>query len=207
MNILQEILKAGGGQVVGEVAKQFDLDQGDASKALSSLIPVIAGGIKKSASNQSGLESLISTLGNNSNVQNSIDLPSALGGGDATNTGNEILGQIFGSKEVSREVAGQAANSTGLDSAMLKKMLPIVAGLVMSSLNKTGQQQSGGLEGLLGQLGGAPQASSAGVGGLLKSLLGGGKSKQQSSGIESLFDFDGDGDVADDVLNLARKLF
>lgn len=210
MNILQEILKAGGGQAVGELAKQFGMNQADTSKALSNLIPVIAGGIKKSASSKSGLESLISKANANPNLRDAIDLPEGLGASDAAGSGNDILGEIFGSKDVSRQVAGQAASSTGLDVGMLKKMLPLVAGLVMSSLNKQSQQSQGGLEGLLGALVGGTQAQkpSSGLGSLLGGLLGGRRqSRQQAQGLESLFDFDGDGDVTDDVLNLAKKLF
>ena len=49
MNLLQEILSAQDGGVVGQLAQQFGIDAGDASKALSNLIPAIAGGIKKTA--------------------------------------------------------------------------------------------------------------------------------------------------------------
>lgn len=213
MNILQEILSAQGGDVVGQLAKQFGLDSKDASKALSNLIPAIAGGIKKTSQSRSGREALVSKLDRNNNVAQSINLPSALGSSDITNTGNEILGDIFGSKEVSRTVAGQTAQSTGLDLGILKKMLPIVAGLVMSSLNNKSQASGGGLGDLLGGLAGAqaqqPQRS-GGLGGLLAGLLGRGKAaapQQSAGGIGSFLDFDGDGDIADDVLNLAKKLF
>jgi len=210
MNILQELLKANNGQVVGQLASQFGLDPSDAAKALSNLIPAVAGGIKKTAGTKNGLEALISKIESNRNVQQSIDSPEILSKAGSTQAGNEILGDIFGSKDVSRTVAGQTAKSTGIDLGVLKKMLPLVAGLVMSSLNKKGAQASGGLGGLLGQLAGGaqPQPRRGGLGGLLGSLLGGGRRQAQpSSGLESLLDFDGDGNVADDVLNLARKMF
>jgi hypothetical protein len=213
MNILQEILSAQDGGVVGQLAQQFGIDANDASKALSNLIPAIAGGIKKTAQSPTGLESLISKLDSNKNVAQSIDLPSSLGGAGVSQTGNEILGDIFGSKDVSRTVAGQTAQSTGIDLGILKKMLPIVAGLVMSSLNKKGQTSGGGLGDLLGGLAGASQAQPqkrGGLGGLLGSLFGGNKAQTQASpasGLESLLDFDGDGNIADDVLDLAKKLF
>lgn len=211
MNILQEILNSGDGKIVGQLASQFGLDPNDAAKALSNLIPAVAGGIKKTASSQNGLEALISKIESNRDVRQSFDTPEVLSKAESTQSGNEILGDIFGSKEISRTVADQTAKSTGLDLGILKKMLPLVAGLVMSSLNKRGSQSSGGLGGLLGGLAGAaqPQARRGGLAGLLGSLLGGGRrqAQQQSSGIESLLDFDGDGSVADDVLNLARKLF
>jgi hypothetical protein len=209
MNLLQEILKAQGGNVVGQLASQFGLDPQDAAKALSNLIPAIAGGVKKAASSQSSLESLLGKVEANRDLRGAMENPSILGQPQATNDGNEILADIFGSKDVSRTVAGQTAKSTGIDLGILKKMLPLVAGLVMSSLNKRGQSSNGGLGGLLGSLAGAAQPKrSGGLAGLLSGLLGGGRKQQsQSSGLESLLDFDGDGDIADDVLNLAKKLF
>jgi hypothetical protein len=84
-------------------------------------------------------------------------LGSLIGGG-----GNEILGQIFGSKDKSREVASQASEQSGVDPSILKKLLPIVAGAVaMHYMKKRGHggaaagDEGGGLLGsILGGLGG-----------------------------------------------------
>jgi hypothetical protein len=50
--------------------------------------------------------------------------------------GNEVLGQIFGSKDVSRTVAQNAASRSGLDPSLLKKMLPMLAMLVAGYMAK-----------------------------------------------------------------------
>ena len=55
--------------------------------------------------------------------------------------GNEVLGQIFGSKDVSRAVAQNAASQSGLDPSVLKKMLPMLAMLVAGYMAK--QQTAG----------------------------------------------------------------
>lgn len=211
MNILQEILNAQDGDVVGQLASQFGLNASDAKKALSNLIPAVAGGVKKAASSKTGLESLLGKVQANQDMRRSIESPSILGQPQVTQEGNEILADIFGSKEVSRTVAGQTSKSTGIDLGILKKMLPLVAGLVMSSLDKKSQSANGGLGGLLGELGGVPQPkakTTKGLGGLLGSIFGASKKKQASNGgLGSLLDFDGDGDIADDVMDLAKKLF
>ena len=215
MNILQELLSAQDGRIVGQLANQFGLDSKDASKALSNLIPAIAGGIKKTAQSQSGLEGLIAKVAANQEVRRAAESPELLGQPQATQAGNEILGDIFGSKDVSRTVADQTARSTGIDLGILKKMLPLVAGLVMSSLGKHGEASVGGLGDLLGGMSGKgtkPQsqgsAAGGGLAGLLKGLFGKGRQPAQSGGgLESLLDFDGDGNIADDVMDLARKMF
>jgi hypothetical protein len=43
---------------------------------------------------------------------------------------------IFGSKDVSRAVADQAQHATGVGSAILKQMLPVVIGMILSGLLK-----------------------------------------------------------------------
>ena len=77
-----------------------------------------------------------------------------------TGPGNDILGQIFGSKDVSRGVADEVAGSTGLSSDLLKKMLPMLAMAAVGYMMKqrsapAASAQSGGggaLGGILGQV-------------------------------------------------------
>ena len=117
------------------------------------------------------------------------------------NRGNDVLGQIFGSKDVSRTVAQNAASRTGLDPALLRKMLPIVAMMVAGYMAKQG---GGGTQAGLG--------GGGGLGGLLGGLLGGKASGQASSGgaaaggLGSLLDLNGDGNPLDDILGMAGKM-
>jgi hypothetical protein len=54
------------------------------------------------------------------------------------------LGHLFGSKELSRAVAQQAAAQTGIGQDILKQMLPVLASTIMGGLFKqsTGQMQA-----------------------------------------------------------------
>jgi hypothetical protein len=93
--------------------------------------------------------------------------------------GNEILGQVFGSKERSRDVAAQASAQTGIEPSLLKKMLPILAMIVAGYVMKQGGQATGGTGGGLGDvlgsvLGGQGSRPSgpASSGGILADLIG-----------------------------------
>jgi hypothetical protein len=119
--------------------------------------------------------------------------------------GNDVLGQIFGSKEVSRTVAQNAAEETGLEPSLLKKMLPMLAMLVAGYMAKQGRggtgetslsPASGGLGGLGAVLGSllGPQAAGDSV---LPGAAG--------SGLGSLLDMNGDGNALDDILRMAGK--
>ena len=56
--------------------------------------------------------------------------------------GNGILGHLFGSKELSRAVAAQAAQATGIGQEMLKQMLPVIASMIMGGLFKQSTAQA-----------------------------------------------------------------
>ena len=186
MDLLRTILESQGGNNVNQIANQFGLDSNQANSALAQLIPMLAGGVKKNVK-KGGLDSLISAL-NSGNHSQYIDNPSQLESTAAVSDGDAILGHLLGSKEVSREVAGHASQNTGIDSSILKKMLPIVATMVMGGMSKQ-----------------------SGSGGILGSLLGAGQSQQpsQSSGLESVLtsflDKDGDGSVIDDLMGKFLK--
>jgi hypothetical protein len=186
MNILEQMLGGGGGDVVGQLAKSFGLDEQGATAALSSLVPALAAGVSRNASAPGGLDALVGAL-TRGNHQRYLEDPSTLAHPETTQDGNGILGHIFGSKEVSRSVAQKASSTTGIGADVLKKMLPVVAGLVMAQLAKR-------------HAAGPPAATASGSaepspgGGLLGGLTG-------------LLDGDRDGDVGlDDLLGMAKKI-
>ena len=194
---LTSILKQSG--AIGAIAQQLGVNEQMAEIGAAALLPSILGGFKKTAQAQpSGLEGLGGLLGQlgGGGLFDSVVAPEPT----PVDQGNDILGQIFGSKDVSRNVAGHAAAQTGIDPAMLKKMLPILAMLVAGYMAK----QSGGgaqTDEAAGGLGG--------LGGLLGGLLGGGGQAAGSAGaggLGSLLDMNGDGNPLDDIIGMAGKM-
>jgi hypothetical protein len=55
--------------------------------------------------------------------------------------GNNVLAQLFGSQEVSRAVAAQAAQMTGIGQEIYKQMLPVIASTLMGGLFKQSMGQ------------------------------------------------------------------
>ena len=198
---LTDILAQMGG--LQSVAKELGVSPQQAQSGAAALLPAILGGFKKQAQAQptglDGLGGILNQLGGGGLLDNVL-------GAQPTDTslGNNVLGQIFGSKDVSRAVAANAATQTGLDPSLLKKMLPMLAMLAAGYMAKQGMG------------GGARQAAApagGGLGGLLGGLLGGGgaarqavpQQQQQAGGLSSLIDMNGDGNALDDVLRLAGK--
>jgi len=192
MQITDVLAQMGG---LGSMARELGVSEAQAAKGAEALIPAILGGFKKQAQAQpSGLEGLGSLLGQlgGGGLLDNVLSPQAT----EVSRGNDVLGQIFGSKDVSRTVAQDAASRTGLDPALLRKMLPIVAMMVAGYMAKQGggAAQSGGLGGLLGGLLGGRASGQAGRGGAA------------AGGLGSMLDLNGDGNPLDDILGMAGKL-
>jgi hypothetical protein len=175
MNILESIMGARDGAAVQQLATQFGLKPEQATAAVGALMPALAAGLARNmATNRAGLESALAS----GHHETYIDQPEVLGAPETTADGNAILGHIFGSKDVSRNVAAGAAQKTGVDSAVLKKMLPLLASLAMGAMARqkkagAGKGQSDGLAGMLEPLLGGDGAGSIldNVGGMLGGLL------------------------------------
>jgi hypothetical protein len=201
MNMMDILNQAGG---IGAIARELGVDEGTAATGAAALLPAILGGFKGQAQAQpEGLGGLIGMLGG---MGGGGLLASVLGAGPSNvDAGNSVLGQIFGSKDVSRTVAADAATKTGISGDLLKKMLPLIAMAVAGYMaNHAGgaqaapaQQESGG--GLGGMLGG-----------VLGGLMGGGQQAAAPApglgGLGGLLDMDHDGNPLNDLLGMAGKL-
>ena len=177
MNLLNALAEAQGGQGLNNLASQFGLSPQQTQQAVGALIPQIVSGLQGQAGGLGGLVGLL-TGGAHAEV---AERPAAAFGTQGVAMGNEVLGQIFGSKQASRGVAEQVAAQTGVGADVLKQMLPVVATLIMGVLAK---------QGLGGGAAGAPQS---GLGGLLGGLLGGAQSAAPGG--------------ADDLMKLAGGFF
>lgn len=189
---LTDILAQAGG--LQSVARELGISESQATAGAAALLPAILGGFKKQAQ-PTGLEGLAGMLG-------------GLGGGSLmddvlgpqpTNVarGNAVLGQIFGSPDVSRTVARGASARSGLDPALLRKMLPLLAMLAAGYMAKQGGARAT-----------ESQGSGDGLGGLLGGLLGGGQGAGRGAqgGLASMLDLDGDGNPLDDILDMAGRV-
>lgn len=180
--LLELILKSQNGDAVKTLARNFGVGGDDALKAIVAMLPGLTRGVKNNASTQSGLDGLIGAL-RRGNHQQYIDKPETLGRPETVDDGNGILGHLLGGKDASRQLATEAAARTGLDASLLKKMLPIVATMLMGGLSKKTSD--------IGMPRNMSAGESSGLGGMLGSLL----------------DADRDGSVVDDLLGMARRFF
>ena len=192
MNILESLIGSQSSNVVSELARQLGVNESQASAAAGQLIPALTRGIKNNSSTDGGLSSLINAL-QKGNHHNYFDNTSMLGQNSTIQEGNSILGHIFGSKDVSRNVANYGAQQAGLSSSLMKKALPILAPLVLSALSK----------GLLGK--GKSGGVFSGTSNNSDIFSSGVAANKQRGMLESFLDADKDGSMWDDLLSMAVK--
>jgi len=188
---ITDILDQVGG--IQSMARELGISESEAARGAEALAPAILGGLKKQAQAQpaglEGLGGLLGQLGGGSLLDNVLSPEPT-----DVSRGNDVLGELFGSRDVSRAVAQNAAAQSGLDTGVLKKMLPMLAMLVAGYMAKQPGQ-------------GMPGQGSGGLGGLLGGLLGGQGAGRQAtggalSGLASMLDMNGDGNALDDILKL-----
>lgn len=186
MNLLDTFLGEQNAGMIAKLAQSVGIDQNDARNVVGQLLPAVSKGIKSNATSDEGRQGLLNTL-RTGDYQRYLDHPEALQEGEAQREGNAILSHIFGGKDVSRNVAAHAAQETGTDAGIVKKLLPLVATAVMAALSK--QSSDDTASGISARKSGPTGASST------------------DHWITSFLDADKDGDITDDLLNLAKKFF
>ena len=182
MNIVELILKALSGETLKQLSGAFGESSETVQKALAAIVPTLLSGIGQLATQPQGADKLWSTL-RSVDDQAADDFGKVLGEkgvDDVTQKGSIILDELLGKVNV---VAILKALGTFLASnpEFLKKLVPLVAPLILSIINK--QVKSGGLD----------------LAGLLKLLLAqkGNIAKAMPAGLtQSLAGVQGLGDIA-----------
>jgi hypothetical protein len=126
------------------LARQFNLSQQQAELAVEALLPAFSQGLKRNASDPYGVAGFLNAMASGQHAKYFEDAQKAFAP-QGVAEGNGILGHLFGSKDLSRAVASQAAQATGVGTQVLQQMLPVIASMIMGGLFKqsTGQINPG----------------------------------------------------------------
>ncbi len=137
--------QAQNGNAIELMAKQFGLAQEQMAKATAALMPAFSTGFKHNTANPYDFGALLTALSTGNYARYFEDMRQAFTPQGVAD-GNGVLGQLFGSKEMSRAIAAQAEQMTGIGQEIYKQMLPVMASTLMGGLFKqTTGQMSGGL--------------------------------------------------------------
>jgi len=129
------IMQAQNGNAVEIMARQFGLAQEQAAKAVAALMPAFSEGFKRNAANPYDMAAFMKALTTGEHAKYFEDVSKAFTP-QGLAEGNGILGHLFGNKDVSRAIAAQAAQMTGIGQEIYKQMLPVMASTLMGGLFK-----------------------------------------------------------------------
>src|SRR5688572_33378940 len=109
---LEDLLAQTGG--LAAMARELGVSEQQAQTGAAALLPAILGGFgKRAPATGGGLVDLLDQLGGGSLLDDLLaPQPTPVERGD------DVLGQIFGSKDVSRAVAGHGSSRTGIDPSL-----------------------------------------------------------------------------------------
>jgi hypothetical protein len=134
------MMQAQNGAAMEAMSKQFNIAQEQATKAMAALMPAFSSGFKRSATNPYNFTSLMQSIASGNYAKYFEDMSKAFTP-EGIADGNNVLARLFGSKEMSRAIAAQAAQMTGIGQDIYQRMLPVMADTLVGGLFKetTGQ--------------------------------------------------------------------
>ncbi|BBX24885.1 DUF937 domain-containing protein [Mycolicibacterium alvei] len=180
---------------VADIANKLGADEGEVSNAIKTLIPALVGGVAENVQadsiDSSDLESAVSAQAASGLLDGGVSVDQVDAG-----KGNQIVSKIFGGND-SNQVASALAGTGAGGGDLIKRLLPILAPIVLAYIGKQfaqknaapageAQASGGGLGDILGSiLGGAAGGGAAAnnpLGSILGSVLGGGGSQGNAIG-------------------------
>jgi hypothetical protein len=137
-NLYDILANAQHGDAMAEIGRAYGLTPEQTDAAVASLLPAISMGLKRATETPEGLGNLFALMAQQPYLYASYDDPRAAFSPQSMAAGNAVLSQMFGSPEASRAIAAQAQNLSGVTSAILKKLLPVIIGMIISGLMRSG---------------------------------------------------------------------
>jgi len=191
-SLFDMLANAQNGNGMEALARQFNLSQQQTQAAVEALLPAFSQGLKQNTADPYGVGAFLQALSSGQHAKYFDDPANAFSQAGMAE-GNGILGHLFGSKDLSRAVAANAAAASGVSQDILKQMLPALASMIMGGLFKQSAgatQASAGSDNPFGQIleqmmrqggtasgGGGRQSGSASdnpLGQILEGMFGGG---------------------------------
>ena len=135
MNIDEVLTESPAGRAIMEKAHQQGADPDQVRTAIAAIVPELSRHLERNTLSRGGLADLVGALGE---PQHAARLANAdlIGDPNATSDGNAILQHIVGGKDASRAIAAEAARASGLSESLIKMLLPFIASMLMSALQR-----------------------------------------------------------------------
>lgn len=141
--------QAQGGAAFDNLARAYGMSPDQMRAAAAALTPAFAQGFQRQAQSDGGAERF-AQLFQTETYARAFEAQAAALDPETRGAGEDALGALFGSKDVSRAVASQAAAVSGVQAQIIRQVLPVLASILMGGFMKAAQAGGAG-----GQAGGA----------------------------------------------------
>jgi hypothetical protein len=135
LNWFELMRQAQGGAGLDNMARYFGLTPEQTTAAVAALLPAFAIGLQHNAANPNATAQFFKLM-TGGPYPSFWDSATQAFTPQARQEGHRLLDQLFGSDEVCRRVAHQAAAFSGVGVDVLQQMLPLVAGIVAGGIYK-----------------------------------------------------------------------
>ena len=152
MSAYDLLREAQGGRAISNIATQFGLTEAQADAAAQTLLPPLVQQIERKTVTRDGLADFLGLVGSGQHERMVSDPADPAAQAESA----AIVNSLFGSTKASDAVIQRAAMGTGISGAILSRLLPYLASLLLGALFKGG---GGGLGDILNRL---PQAGGGG---------------------------------------------
>ncbi len=177
---------------VADIANKLGADEGEVNQAIQTLVPTLLGTLHENVAAEDidsvHLEKTVIAEGESDLLDGGVNVDQL-----DENTGNQMVASLFGGNDTN-QVASALAGGGAPGGDLIKRLLPMLAPIVLAYVGRQFQQRSagagaqaqaqaapgGGMGDLLGSIlgggmGGAPAAGNNPLGSILGSVLGGGQ--------------------------------
>ncbi|MCB0931578.1 MAG: DUF937 domain-containing protein [Mycobacterium sp.] len=188
---------------VADIASKLGADQGEVSQAIQALVPTLLGTLQENVVSDdidsTKLESAVVAEGQSDLLDGGVNVDQLDEG-----QGNQMVASLFGGNDTS-QVASALSGAGAPGGDLIKRLLPMLAPIVLAYVGKQLSQRSGAgagtgaqaqaapggglgdlLGGILGGAAGGGGAANNPLGSILGSVLGGGQNNQAGAAIGSI---------------------
>ncbi|WP_460449214.1 DUF937 domain-containing protein [Alsobacter sp. SYSU BS001988] len=136
INLFEMMQNAQGGQAVDNLARQFGLTANQSEAAVDALLPAFTIALRRQLKNPQAWPLLMAAL-SVPPAPTSAATPFTPFTPQGAQQGEAVLGALFGSGDLGRQVAAQAAAATGMSASVMQQMLPAMAAMLQGGAWKT----------------------------------------------------------------------
>lgn len=190
MDILGMLKGQLGEAAISQLSSVIGGSKEQTSAGVEAALPTLLGALSRGSQTEGGQNALMSFLDKDGDGDIMDDLQAYIGGGNDTHGGSSIIEQFLGGK---KDVVNTAiSQNSGLNQEASSNLMTQLAPMVMSMLGKA-KKEGGGMD----------------IGSLLGLLQNQGESTKKGGNlgfVANLLDQDGDGSIADDAMDIGKKL-